>query len=651
MIPAQTLRSVESSSVTASASFGISPADVAHILTMLRDTLYSDRILAVLREYGANAWDVHREVGRGDVPIRVTLPTMDAPTLEIRDYGTGISREDMLGRFLLAGASTKRGSNVAVGTLGIGRLSGFAYGDSFVVESRHGGVCSTYAAVIDASERGRVDLLDEQPAEDTGLAVRLAVRTGDVAEFREKAVRFFAHMQPQPEINAPLPAQGERVGDGVLLDSGGWVAVMGCVSYPIDLGQVGAADFVRDLSGVLYFDIGDLHFAASREALKYTDQTRRAVRGKLDAFLDEYVRGQIAAIESAISPWDKRVRSLALLRFPLPWLRLDETAPTRIGLPDFATLSLCTRDGKKKRKASAISVHRASRIIVRDDKRALSGFRFGDRDYLATPDKENTVDEAEVELGQAVASLGIDGIPVTRTSALPWIKPPTRERMGRGGVSTPRGRAFKLRSPSYRFSPPYSRHWESVRRDPEASDVYVVLDVFRNDEFYAAYRSDAAMRDALGLDPLPVVYGYKKGNAPTVGRTYVAWRETYIDAAAKLPRVRELLAQYAAHGLCDVAPSAAQLAEIETRLGAEHPIAVLCSRISTTHSMLHGVKCALRDLLAQTRAKSPALDDRALRRYPLLAAEGVEKLWDKNAAAWLDYVAGKKRASEVHDHE
>jgi hypothetical protein len=112
----------------------------------------------------------------------------------------------MMGRFLLAGASTKRGSNLAVGTLGIGRLSGFAYGDSFVVESRYGGVCSTYVAVIDASERGRIDLLDEQSAADTGLAIRLSVRASDV-----------------------------RVGDGVLLESGGWSAVMGCVSYPIDL--------------------------------------------------------------------------------------------------------------------------------------------------------------------------------------------------------------------------------------------------------------------------------------------------------------------------------------------------------------------------------------------------------------------------------
>ena len=49
MIPVQTQRSVETSPTVASASFGISQNDVAHILTMLRDNLYSDRVLAVLR--------------------------------------------------------------------------------------------------------------------------------------------------------------------------------------------------------------------------------------------------------------------------------------------------------------------------------------------------------------------------------------------------------------------------------------------------------------------------------------------------------------------------------------------------------------------------------------------------------------------------
>lgn len=108
------------------AEFGISRDDEVHVLTMLRDTLYSDKPLAVLREYSSNAWDAHRDAGKVDVLIEVTLPTAMEPTLRIRDHGCGISLDDMLGRFLKAGASTKRGSNNTVGTLGIGRLSGFA---------------------------------------------------------------------------------------------------------------------------------------------------------------------------------------------------------------------------------------------------------------------------------------------------------------------------------------------------------------------------------------------------------------------------------------------------------------------------------------------------------------------------------------------
>ena len=644
MIPIQTQRSVETSPTVASASFGISQNDVAHILTMLRDTLYSDRVLAVLREYAANAWDVHREVGKGDVPIQVTLPTLEAPTLEIRDFGTGISREDMLGRFLMAGASTKRNSNLGVGTLGIGRLSGFAYGDSFVVESRHAGVCSTYVAVIDASERGRIDLLDEQPATDTGLAIRLAVRAADIAEFREKAERLFAYMHPRPTINVELPAMGARFGDGVLLDEdgAGWSAVMGCVSYPIDLNQINPARFVHQLSGVLYFDIGTLHFSASREALKYTDQTKRALKDKLNTFLDDYVRSQLAAIESqATSPWDRRLRLLRLRCFELPWLKLDTTAPLSIELPEFKTFSLCTRDGRKKYKATKLDVHPATRFVLRDDKRALSGFRFGLNDYIATPEAEYTWVDAELALGLLVSDLQIEGILIVRTSALPWTAPPRRERSGVRS-STPRGRAFRLRPSNIGFCQPYSRYWEPVRLEAEASDVYVTLDAFRCGDFYAKYRDDAAICAALKLSTMPVIYGYKCGHAPAVGQKYEAWRSAFLASSLKMPHVQGLLAQLAYVG--SDSPSGDATVAIEERLGADHPVARLCRRMHEASKMPFEVKHALRDLLTQTNAKHPTADTSALRRYPLLAAEGIAKLWGNHAAAWLDYVAGKKRA-------
>jgi len=646
MIPAQTQRSVETSPVAASASFGISQNDVAHILTMLRDTLYSDRVLAVLREYAANAWDVHREVGKGDVPIRVTLPTLESPTLEIRDFGSGISREDMLGRFLLAGASTKRGSNLAVGTLGIGRLSGFAYGDSFVVESRHGGVCSTYVAVIDASERGRIDLLDEQPATDTGLAIRLSVRASDIEEFRQKAARLFAYMQPRPTINVELPSMGERVGDGVLLEEGGWSAVMGCVSYPIDLSQIGAARFVYDLAGVLYFDIGELHFSASREALKYTDQTKRALKDKLGTFIDEYVRHQLAAIESqATSPWDRLLRLQSLRRFDLPWLKLATTAPEWIELPDFSSFMLSLRDGKKKYKAAKLSVHPSSRFVVRDDKRALSGFRFTLADYIATPEGAHSVEEVEAEIAGVVSSLGIAGIPIVRTSAMPWTAPPRRVRSSvRSSVrsNTPRGRAFRLRPPNTIYYAPYSRFWEPVRREPEEGDVYVLLDSFRCGDFYTKYHNDADICSALKLGPMPAIYGYKVGHGPKVGLNYDAWRQAFLASSLKRPEVQEKLAQLSLAN--EPAPGTIELDRIEQRLGPEHAVSRFCRRLCEANKMPFAVKQALHDLLRQTGGKVPQVDKPALGRYPLLAVEGIAKLWGDNAATWLDYVAGKKRA-------
>src|SRR4029077_7352887 len=122
-------RSVATSLPADSAAFGISAADSAHIMTILRDTLYSDKILAIMREYGANAWDANREAGRGQEPIEVTIPARGAPTLVIRDHGPGLSRDDIKKVYTQYGASTKRDSDLAVGMLGIGSKSGFAYTD------------------------------------------------------------------------------------------------------------------------------------------------------------------------------------------------------------------------------------------------------------------------------------------------------------------------------------------------------------------------------------------------------------------------------------------------------------------------------------------------------------------------------------------
>ena len=78
-----------------------------------------------------------------------------AAACSVRDYGPGLSHDDMFRVFTRYGRSTKRDSNEVVGMLGIGSKSGFAYADTFTVVSRHGGRVRTYVAALDESEIGR----------------------------------------------------------------------------------------------------------------------------------------------------------------------------------------------------------------------------------------------------------------------------------------------------------------------------------------------------------------------------------------------------------------------------------------------------------------------------------------------------------------
>ena len=53
------------------ASFGIKSQDhLVHIFEMLRNKIYTDKILACIREYSTNAQDAHIEAGTPGLPIQ-----------------------------------------------------------------------------------------------------------------------------------------------------------------------------------------------------------------------------------------------------------------------------------------------------------------------------------------------------------------------------------------------------------------------------------------------------------------------------------------------------------------------------------------------------------------------------------------------------
>ena len=283
-----------------SVSFGIKESGLSHIFNVLRNQLYSDKVLAVIREYSTNAVDAHIEVGKADTPIKVTLPTQMTPEFKVRDFGRGLTENQVSEIYAMYGESTKRGTNEQIGQLGLGSKSAFAYGDNFVINSFVKGTKTTYNAFIDPSDVGQISKIhSEKTDENDGIEIVIPVKSDDYSEFYNKATRLYKYFKVIPDVRGASQEQlkddlkrGEIVvgKDNWNLVKGESYAVMGNIAYPLDYSALNLnwQDEKSDLisSGIVIdFAIGDLEISASREALQYTEKTKKIITNKLDEII------------------------------------------------------------------------------------------------------------------------------------------------------------------------------------------------------------------------------------------------------------------------------------------------------------------------------------------------------------------------------
>ena len=668
MIPAKPTHQSTVGGAMSSAAFGISEADGAHIMGILREGLYSDKILAVLREYGANAWDAHRMVGKETLPIKVTLPTHDNSNLRIRDYGPGLSHDDVFNVYTQYGASTKRGTDVAVGMLGIGSKSGFAYSDSFTIISRHGGTCRLYVASLGDDDTGAISLLAETPCDesDTGVEIIIATEHSDRYEFQEKAVRLFQHFDPRPEINVDLPILDEErttLPSGVMTpNEGSWVALMGCVPYRVNLDQLDAKaipEAMRSTSGLLKFGIGEVQVSASREELKYTPATRRSIETKACALVDEFVTDALQQLESGKTDgWQTRlrVRVLGQMDLPLPeeWLALAEGHAKITYTPGDFTI---TSNGSA---VTRLDVDADTRLLIDDTGNALAGYYLTKNDYVVRSPGKTAV-EIRAMLDVALVTSGLVGVKIALLSTLHWTAPVVKAKKGHNAKH--RARMFRLVTASKTRSNAWSDCWEAVIRTPEVTDIYVVIEAFRPanyDKFFRDYKADKELAEGFGLT-MPEVYAYKTTEKKPVdrkilkGQDYETWRMA-IGPVLLTPERVSLIARYWRtnqsnnHNI----PTTSNLDYLAQNLGANHPIVVLFASLAATDDLDGVPNDSLRllaercDLTWETSETHAEIEDMQ-RRYPLLQRTGFHSLWrvpyswDKETSdnvreEWQDYV-------------
>jgi hypothetical protein len=268
-------------------SMGIAPGQEEFVVNALSN-LYSDKEMAVLREYAANALDATLEAaaqGQTFRPIEVTLPSWDKPYLSIKDWGVGLTHDDIRRIYSQYGASTKRDSNDQTGLFGFGSKAGLTYTAAFTVTSVRDGI-RIRATVEKTPGLPVMKVIETETTTDpNGTEVTLIARTFNT--FERKAARLFRFWDKGTVlVNGVEPDRitGLKLTDDVLvIDDDQSYVQMGSVAYPVkdedlDLGLVwGKRVLVK-------VPIGSVEPTPSREALHMTDTTKRTLAGVREAF-------------------------------------------------------------------------------------------------------------------------------------------------------------------------------------------------------------------------------------------------------------------------------------------------------------------------------------------------------------------------------
>ena len=295
----------------------------AQAFRILSDGLYSDKVRAIIRELGSNAWDAHIEAGTTDRPFQVHLPNEIEPWYAIRDYGTGLSHDKVMGLYSTYFDSTKDSSNDFTGAMGLGSKSPFSYTDAFTVTSFYNGEKRIYMIDIGTDGVPHVGLVDGSPFptdEHNGLEIKIAVKRDDFWDFQRKAEQVFKRYPLVPEVVGTAEFEIEKVkysyqGEGWrLIDGtrGQSYAIQGTVAYPIRVDNLQGIDYDKrrlyvNLAVELDFDIGELEVSASREDLGYDERTSKNIMAAFERAVKDLTEIVQAEFDSFDNHWDAEV--------------------------------------------------------------------------------------------------------------------------------------------------------------------------------------------------------------------------------------------------------------------------------------------------------------------------------------------------------
>lgn len=291
---------VELLGIEKSQEFGMSKDAQEMIFAMFTKNIYSNPIGSVVREITSNCFDAHKEAGVNDPVILKLTKENNQHYISFIDVGVGMSRERVTSVYTQYFSSTKRNDNEQIGGFGIGAKVVLAYSESYFLITNYNGTKYTYS-IRKGTKSPVLDLLDkEKTTERNGTIVKIPIRSNDIQTFENEIVRQLYYFE-----NLIFIGFSEKVENKFTIIQGQHFLYrgndynpdvhicLGRVAYPIDY-SVFANDIEMsnddwEVPIAIKIDIGEINVTVSREAIDYTETTKKLIKKKMKLAKEELI--------------------------------------------------------------------------------------------------------------------------------------------------------------------------------------------------------------------------------------------------------------------------------------------------------------------------------------------------------------------------
>lgn len=212
-----------SASLGAQDTLKVSMVQDAAFLMMLSSNLYSNQLLAAIREPLCNGWDAHIEAGKTNVPIKIIIS--DTGELTIIDSGFGIPKDKIAEIYGTYGQSTKRTNNQVTGGFGLGSKSPWALVDAFRVISEHDGVKTVYnmaRSVVENDGLPGITPMVDAPTKRSGLTVSFRLEMDQIETAIQYIEKLVLHGEMLVDLTTPWSGETRLETLGMSFEPGSW---------------------------------------------------------------------------------------------------------------------------------------------------------------------------------------------------------------------------------------------------------------------------------------------------------------------------------------------------------------------------------------------------------------------------------------------